>query len=94
MVDWDEFALLDLWIHIPKDHIIDYNTEFSGISSDTLDALPPDSVVSFEEAQARVIRLLGSFPQVIVVGHSLENDLQALRVGLSRSNNRSHIHSS
>ena len=74
--------LLDLFVQ--NDHpIVDYNTTFSGITEETFKRPVKDGdspVVSFNEAQSRVLHLLSCSYRVVLVGHSIENDLHALRV--------------
>lgn len=58
----------------PRHAVLDYLTEYSGI---TADRLKEDSVVELEQVQASLLELLT--PGDILIGHSLENDLRALR---------------
>lgn len=66
----------------PTGRILDYNTRFSGIS-DINDSIitetgQPGPSVSFSEAQKLVFGLVDS--GTILVGHGLENDLNAMRL--------------
>lgn len=60
---------------------MDYNSIYSGITEETFTDPTSPSVVSFEEAQRLILNILEeSKDQIILVGHSIENDLIALRV--------------
>lgn len=54
--------------------IVDYLTRYNGITEETLS----DVVTTFEDAQQQVLSHLTA--ETILVGHSLENDLEALRI--------------
>ena len=71
-------AVLDVIVQV-KGSVIDYNTRWSGIESQTYASV---NKVSLEEAQNRLIELMG--PQTALAGHSLENDLKALRIIYTR----------
>lgn len=93
VTDWNEQLLLDLLIK-PDHSIVDYNTKYSGISQSlydqnslflqidtTISTIPNTSYVTFSHARESFLRLL-SHDKIIttIVGHSLENDLRALKV--------------
>ena len=65
-------TILDAFVK-PYNVITDYVTEYSGITSDLLD----DVTTRLEQVQASLVTYLR--PNDILVGHSLENDLHALR---------------
>ena len=63
----------------PEGAVEDYCTRYSGL---TAEMLTGDKVLSFAVAQERFLGLVGS--QTVLVGHSLENDLQVMRVSHQR----------
>ncbi|KZT00527.1 uncharacterized protein LAESUDRAFT_688012, partial [Laetiporus sulphureus 93-53] len=69
LVNFHGVVLLDVFVR-PKERVVDYRTQFSGIR-------PRDMVnaKSFEEAQKEVADLL---EDRILVGHAVHNDLKAL----------------
>lgn len=58
----------------PTEPVTDYLTEFSGMTAEKLADVP----VTLEDVQAKLLELLTD--RNILVGHSLENDLHALRL--------------
>lgn len=79
----DLVVLYDKYV-VPRERITDYRTEWSGITKDTYSdrsgsAIP---VVSFHQCQNEVSRLFSSLGgrRVVVVGHALENDFEALEI--------------
>mmetsp|Transcript_10405 Transcript_10405/g.15652 ORF Transcript_10405/g.15652 Transcript_10405/m.15652 type:complete len:326 (-) Transcript_10405:4132-5109(-) len=66
-------TLLDTLVR-PAEPILNYRTEFSGLTEK--DLLPV--TVTLQQVQLAVLRLVSS--ETILVGHSLENDLLALRL--------------
>lgn len=69
-------TLLDAYVHWPRESILDYRTQISGVEAHHL--LVENGALPFETVQERVLRLLA--PETILVGHSLHNDLKALRM--------------
>jgi len=58
----------------PATTVIDYNTRFSGVTARHLE----EAKLTFDEARALFLQVVDS--DAILVGHSLESDLKALRV--------------
>lgn len=58
----------------PLNTIIDYNTRFSGITKDQMDR----TSTSILQVQANILHLCNS--KTILIGHSLESDLKALKI--------------
>ncbi|KAL6956384.1 RNA exonuclease 1 [Sarracenia purpurea var. burkii] len=61
---------------LPENPIVDYNTEFSGLSEESF--LKAESVASWQEVQEIILELIDCF--TIVIGHGLENDFRALKL--------------
>jgi len=59
----------------PEDHIIDYNTRFSGVSAKDLKRGPTKSL---KDVQNDLLGFINA--NTILIGHSLENDLRALKL--------------
>lgn len=74
VVDFDEKVVYDMFVK-PQNRVIDYNTRFSGITEATLSS---PKVKSLPEVQAVLLSLFHS--RSILVGHSLESDLKALKM--------------
>ncbi|KDO33820.1 hypothetical protein SPRG_01699 [Saprolegnia parasitica CBS 223.65] len=73
IVDEDYKVLLDEFV-LPECRIVDYCTQFSGITKETLEGCTN----TLTDIQAKVLDLVTS--DTILVGHSIENDLLALRL--------------
>jgi RNA exonuclease 1 len=58
----------------PHAEILDYNTRWSGITEEQLQ----NCNVTFEDVQKRLLKFFNS--KSILIGHSLESDLKALKV--------------
>lgn len=58
----------------PLNPIIDYNTRFSGITKDQMDK----TSTSILQVQANILHLCNS--KTILIGHSLESDMKALKI--------------
>lgn len=74
VVDFDEKTVFDSFVK-PQNRVIDYNTRFSGISEAMLNK---PNVKSLPEVQAVLLSMFHS--ETILVGHSLESDLKALKL--------------
>ena len=59
---------------IPGSEILSYDTQFSGITAETLEGVTR----TLADVQRDLSRILT--PDTVLVGHSLENDLQACRI--------------
>ena len=73
LVDWDESTVMDELVK-PDLPIVDYLTPYSGITAEKLEPIS----TSLIEIQERLVALLK--PHTILVGHSLNADLAALRL--------------
>uniref|UniRef100_A0A7I4Y181 Exonuclease domain-containing protein n=1 Tax=Haemonchus contortus TaxID=6289 RepID=A0A7I4Y181_HAECO len=73
VVDMDNKLVLDLIVK-PHNRVIDYNTRFSGLTANQVEA----STIDLFEAQNRLFELVND--QSILIGHSLESDLKAMRL--------------
>ncbi|KAF2859622.1 hypothetical protein K470DRAFT_300155 [Piedraia hortae CBS 480.64] len=73
VVDWNGKVVLDELVK-PAEPITDYLTGYSGITEQTL----RNVTTTLADAQAKLLSLLT--PQTILLGHSLNSDLEALRI--------------
>uniref|UniRef100_A0A1I7X2D1 Exonuclease domain-containing protein n=1 Tax=Heterorhabditis bacteriophora TaxID=37862 RepID=A0A1I7X2D1_HETBA len=73
VVDINNKLILDLIVK-PKNAVIDYNTRFSGLTANSVET----STTDIHEAQNRLFELVNE--RTILIGHSLESDLKALRI--------------
>lgn len=74
VVDFDEKVVYDQFVR-PLNRVIDYNTVFSGINESMLSK---PGVKTLPEIQAVLLSMFHS--KTILVGHSLESDLKALKL--------------
>ena len=73
LIDASEKVLLDEFVR-PKNPIVDYCTQYSGITCEIME----DTVMRLADIQKKFLALVPA--EAILVGHSIENDLQALQV--------------
>ncbi|KAL8856008.1 MAG: hypothetical protein Q9178_007378 [Gyalolechia marmorata] len=73
LVDWDGEVVMDEFVK-PDKPIIDYLTRFSGITPEKMDT----TTTSLANIQKRMLDILT--PKTILVGHSLNSDLEALKL--------------
>ncbi|MCJ1462915.1 hypothetical protein MMC07_001519 [Pseudocyphellaria aurata] len=73
IVGWDEEVVMDELVK-PKQRIIDYLTPYSGITAEKLATVS----TTLEEIQKRLLELFTH--HTIIVGHSLNADLMALKI--------------
>ncbi|TMW63750.1 hypothetical protein Poli38472_002691 [Pythium oligandrum] len=73
LIDSTEKVLIDEYVK-PKNPIVDYCTEFSGITYEIMEGC----TTTLADVQQRFLELVPA--EAILVGHSVENDLQALQI--------------
>ncbi|XP_023232184.1 putative exonuclease GOR isoform X2 [Centruroides sculpturatus] len=71
LLSFDGSLLFETYVQ-PRSPIIDYNTEYSGITAEMLEK----NTLRFEEVQESLLNIINK--DTIIIGHALENDLQAL----------------
>lgn len=74
VIGYDERVVYDKFVK-PQNRVIDYNTKYSGITEQTLMASGVKTIV---EIQAVLLSMFHS--RTLLVGHSLESDLKALKI--------------
>uniref|UniRef100_A0A7S2E957 RNA exonuclease 4 n=1 Tax=Ditylum brightwellii TaxID=49249 RepID=A0A7S2E957_9STRA len=74
VVNWEEEIVLDTFVKVPVP-VTDYRTFVSGITKEDIDEA--SSAVSLQECREAVMTLLRG---KILIGHALQNDLQALGI--------------
>ncbi|KAI0365854.1 hypothetical protein BV20DRAFT_982324 [Pilatotrama ljubarskyi] len=60
----------------PGKPVVDYLTRWSGITAEALGK----ATATFEEVQAHIVSVLSATPTPVLLGHSLESDLNALKI--------------
>lgn len=60
----------------PSKPVTDYLTRWSGITAEALDT----ATTTFEDVQSHILSVLSVSPTPVLLGHSLESDLQALKI--------------
>jgi len=73
VIDWNGKVLLDEFVK-PKDPITNYLTPYSGITPSMLESV----TTTLEEMQQKLLAVIT--PHTILIGHSLNSDLNALRL--------------
>lgn len=73
VVGWDRQPVYEALVK-PRGRILDYNTRFSGLTEEDLAGVR----TSLREVQASLLSLFSS--RTLLVGHSLDSDLRALRL--------------
>ncbi|VDN58158.1 unnamed protein product [Dracunculus medinensis] len=66
-------TVLDIIVK-PESPVMDYNTRFSGLTKNLVDA----TIYDFKQARERFLEFVNS--ETILIGHSLASDLKALRI--------------
>ncbi|XP_004778081.1 RNA exonuclease 1 homolog isoform X3 [Mustela putorius furo] len=73
VVDTDMHVVYDTFVK-PDNEIVDYNTRFSGVTAADL----ADTSISLRDVQAVLLSMFSA--DTVLIGHSLESDLLALKV--------------
>ncbi|CEG48864.1 small rna degrading nuclease 5-like [Plasmopara halstedii] len=73
LIDADENILLDEYVR-PKNPIVDYCTRYSGITCDIMET----TTMRLDDIQKQFLTFVPA--EAILIGHSIENDLKALRI--------------
>ncbi len=60
----------------PSNPVTDYLTRWSGITAEALET----ATATFDEVQTHILSVLSVSPTPVLLGHSLESDLQALKI--------------
>ncbi|KZT05155.1 ribonuclease H-like protein [Laetiporus sulphureus 93-53] len=76
MVDYTSGIVVYDQLVKPQKPIVDYLTRWSGITAEALDPV----TTTFEEVQTHILSILSATPTPILLGHSLESDLKALKI--------------
>ena len=74
IIDWEGKLVYDQLV-VPENEIVDYLTQYSGITATMLH----DVTTRLEDVQQHLLKTL-FFEETILMGHSLENDLKALKI--------------
>jgi RNA exonuclease 1 len=74
IVNFEEKVVYDKLV-MPQNRVIDYNTRYSGITESSLKS---SNALSLPEIQAVLLSMFHS--RTILIGHSLESDLKALKL--------------
>jgi RNA exonuclease 1 len=73
IIDWDGQTVMDEFVK-PENPITNYLTQYSGITPEMLEGV----TTSLKDVQQKLLEILT--PQAILIGHSLNSDLNALHV--------------
>jgi len=77
VVDFNLSQVLDAFV-MPDRKVIDYNTRFSGVTEEDLQ----DVEIKLKDVHRKLLKKFGT--DTILIGHSLESDLRALKIIHSR----------
>lgn len=73
LINFDEETLLDEFVK-PEDEIVDYLTQYSGITEELL----KNVTTSLKDIQDKICKIISA--DDILIGHSIENDLNVLKI--------------